>query len=44
MKNRDKINKALLANTYEVKMNLIKDWNNHLNIMLKWDTNLKQRI
>lgn len=36
MKNRGKINKALLANTYEVKMNLIKDWNNHLNnIMLK---------
>lgn len=31
MKNRYKINKALFADTYEVKMNLIKDWNNHLN-------------
>ncbi|WP_026894328.1 hypothetical protein [Clostridiisalibacter paucivorans] len=31
MKNRYKVNKALLADTYEVKMNLIEDWNNHLN-------------
>jgi hypothetical protein len=31
MKNRNKINKALLADTYEVKMNLTEDWDNHLN-------------
>lgn len=31
LKNRYKINKALLADTYEVKMNLIEDWDNHLN-------------
>lgn len=31
MKNRNKISKALLADTYEVKMNLIEDWDNHLN-------------
>lgn len=31
MKNRNKINKALLADSYEVKMNLIEDWDNHLN-------------
>jgi len=31
MKNRYKINKALFADTYEVKMDLIEDWDNHLN-------------
>ena len=31
MQKRQRINKALLADTYGVKMNLIEDWNNHLN-------------
>lgn len=31
MKNGNEINKALLASTYEVEMNLINDWDNHLN-------------
>ncbi|SMB88776.1 hypothetical protein SAMN00017405_0525 [Desulfonispora thiosulfatigenes DSM 11270] len=31
MKNSNKINKALLASTYEIEMDLIKDWDGHLN-------------
>lgn len=42
MKNRNETNKALLASTYEVEMDLINDWDNHLNYrMLKMGYNPK---
>ena len=42
MRNVDRIKKALLTSTYEVEIDLISDWNAHLNDkMLKMDMNLR---